>query len=91
MNNSGELLNEKRKLAEIEAFVEILEYGQDFKEVKIVGDWAFEWGLFFGKSRPLGGEIVRAKAKLFRVLRRDEEGDWKCARSIFHVDEMEKQ
>jgi ketosteroid isomerase-like protein len=68
--------------------VEILEYEQDFKEVKLVGDWAFEWGLFHGRSCPLGGEIVQTKAKLFRVLKRTEESGWKCARSIFHVDEM---
>ena len=141
MRDPGEILTEKQKLAEIEAFhltdmraaknkdietlfglwtedcvllapgmppvigkedmwkylqeqndaasdIEILEYVQDFKEVRIVGDWAFEWGLFFGKSRPLGGEIVQTEAKLFRVLKRTEGGDWKCARSIFHVDEM---
>jgi len=68
--------------------VEILEYVQDFKEVWIEGDWAFEWGLFFGRSRPMGGEIVRTQAKLFRVLKRTAEGEWKCARSIFHVDDM---
>lgn len=71
--------------------VEILEYVQDFKEVQIVEDWAFEWGLFYGRSRPVGGEIIETRAKLFRVLKWTAEAGWKCARSIFHVDELAEE
>jgi ketosteroid isomerase-like protein len=65
------------------AGVEILEYDQDFQEVTILGDWAFEWALFTGAARPAGEEIQTSRAKLFRVLRRQPDGTWKCARSIW--------
>lgn len=70
--------------------VEIIDYVQDFKEVQIVGEMAFEWCVFYGASRTTDGEIFRTKAKLFRILKRTGESEWKCARSIFHVDGIDK-
>ena len=71
--------------AEEENQYEILEYVHDFDEVKIVGDWAYEWGTFRGAYRPIeGGEIIRAKQRLFRILRRQSDGSWKVARAMWH-------
>jgi len=66
--------------------IEILEYEQDFMEVEISGNWAFEWGVFRGRARPRGGDVIQTRAKLFRILKRCEDGQWKCARSIWHDD-----
>ena len=64
---------------------EITEYVQEFEEVKILGDWAYEWGTFHGAYRPVsGGEIIRERARLFRILKRQPDGSWKCARAIWH-------
>jgi ketosteroid isomerase-like protein len=66
--------------------VEILQYDQDFQEIKIIDDWAFEWGLFKGSVRLADDTIVETRSKLFRVLRRQPDSTWKCARSIWHDD-----
>ena len=66
--------------------VEILTYEQDFKEVEIAGDWAFEWGIFRGAARPRSGDVIHTRAMLFRILKREADGQWKCARSIWHDD-----
>ena len=64
---------------------EITEYVHEFEEIKIIGDWAYEWGTFHGAYRPIsGGEEIRERARLFRVLRRQPDGSWKCARAIWH-------
>jgi ketosteroid isomerase-like protein len=66
--------------------VEILEYRQEFKEVTLAGEWAFEWGVFKGAAQPSGEDVQYTRAKLFRVLRRQPSGTWKVARSIWHDD-----
>ncbi len=66
--------------------VEILEYRQEFQEVTLAGEWAFEWGVFKGAARPAGEDVQYTRAKLFRVLRRHPSGIWKVARSIWHDD-----
>ncbi|UCE07639.1 MAG: SgcJ/EcaC family oxidoreductase, partial [bacterium] len=64
---------------------EITEYVQDFEEVKIIGDWAYEWATFHGTYHlKSGGPDLREKSRLFRILRRQTDGSWKVARSIWH-------
>ncbi len=69
--------------------VEILQYDQDFQEIQVINDWAFEWGLFRGSARLADDSIVETRSKLFRVLRRQPDSTWKCARSIWHDDAEE--
>jgi len=64
---------------------EITEYVHDFEEIEVLGDWAYEWGTFRGAYRPVsGGEEIRERARLFRILKRQPDGSWKCARAIWH-------
>ena len=63
----------------------ITEYVQHFEEVKIIGDWAFEWATFHGIFRhKSGGADLHERSRLFRVLRRQSDGSWKVARAIWH-------
>ncbi len=66
--------------------VEILEYRQEFQEVTLAGDWAFEWGVFKGAAQPAGEDVQYTRAKLFRVLQRQPDGTWRVSRSIWHDD-----
>jgi uncharacterized protein (TIGR02246 family) len=64
---------------------EIIEYDQNFEEVKIIGDWAYEWATFHGTYHlKSGGPNLYERSKLFRILRRQPDGSWKVARSIWH-------
>ncbi len=69
------------------AAIIVTEYVQDFQELLILGDTAFEWGTYHGASRPsAGGAEEASSGKLMRLLRRQPDGAWKVARSIWTVD-----
>jgi uncharacterized protein (TIGR02246 family) len=79
--------NSLLKLKEESRDIDIVEYNLTFNEVKVVGDWAFEWGTFTGTIRSkIGGESSESSGKLFRVLKRDADGSWKVARAMFNND-----
>jgi ketosteroid isomerase-like protein len=60
-----------------------VEYSVDFQEIMICGDYAFEWGVFRGSSRPRsGGETLNYSGKLMRILQRQPDGSWKMHRTM---------
>jgi uncharacterized protein (TIGR02246 family) len=66
---------------------EITKYEHDFKERRIIGDWAFEWGTYASAAIPLeGGDPLESSGKLLRILRRQQDGEWKVARAIWNID-----
>jgi uncharacterized protein (TIGR02246 family) len=67
--------------------VEVLDWVFDFEEIKVLGDYAFEWGTYRGSVRPrAGGEAVPSSGKLMRILQRQPDGSWKMYRTISTVD-----
>jgi uncharacterized protein (TIGR02246 family) len=59
----------------------------DMQEVKVVGDFAFQWGTYDYTARPsAGGEVVRVSGKIMRILQRQPDGSWKIYRGISTVD-----
>jgi uncharacterized protein (TIGR02246 family) len=67
---------------------EIRDYILSFNEVKVTGDWAFEWGTYSGTLAPeRGGESLRATGKVIRVLKKDADGSWRIARAMYNSDE----
>jgi uncharacterized protein (TIGR02246 family) len=67
--------------------VEILEYLLDFKEVKVLGDEAVEWGRISVTVRPRGAtSSFRSSGNLMRVLKRQSDGSWKVFRSVWNIE-----
>jgi uncharacterized protein (TIGR02246 family) len=65
----------------------INKYEHHWMEIKVIGDWAFEWGFFEAEAKMVaGGKVIRDHGKLFRLLKRQKDGSWKAARAIFHND-----
>jgi len=65
----------------------ITEYNQDFKEVKILGKYAYEWGTYCGKYKLKdNGKEITGSGKLMRILRLQADGSWKVHRTIWTVD-----
>jgi uncharacterized protein (TIGR02246 family) len=65
--------------------VEVLDYVLDFEEVKILGDYAFEWGTVRGAMRSRNdGEVEYATYKVMRILHKHSDGEWKVHRSIWN-------
>jgi uncharacterized protein (TIGR02246 family) len=68
--------------------VQITEYVFDFKEVRVIGNHAFEWARIRISSHPKGApSSMQASGNLLRVLRRQTDGSWKVARAIWNLDE----
>jgi uncharacterized protein (TIGR02246 family) len=79
--------NSLLRLKQASSDIDIVEYDLYFKEVKVTGDWAYEWGTFSGTVRPKGGgETSKSSGKLFRVLKREADGSWKVARTMSTYD-----
>jgi uncharacterized protein (TIGR02246 family) len=63
---------------------EVLEYELEFQEVKVLGDYAWEWGSITGSMRELAtGDISRSAFHVMRILRRQADGSWRVYRSIW--------
>lgn len=59
----------------------IIGYKPDIRDVRVVNDWAFEWGVFEAGFRESASKPVETMhGKLLRVLHRESSGDWKFAR-----------
>lgn len=79
--------NSLLRLKEESRDIDIVEYNLAFNEVKVIGEWAFEWGTFSATIRSKDeGEVSQSSGKLFRVLKRDADGSWKVARSMSNND-----
>jgi ketosteroid isomerase-like protein len=66
---------------------EPLEFVVDFEEIKVAGDYAFEWGTYRGSSRPrAGGATATYGGKLMRILQRQADGSWKMSRTMTTID-----
>jgi uncharacterized protein (TIGR02246 family) len=76
------------RLKEESRDLQIADYILSFNEVKIVGDWAFEWGSYSGTVKPVAkGDAIRTTGKVMRVLKKDSDGTWKVARAMYDSDD----
>jgi uncharacterized protein (TIGR02246 family) len=65
---------------------EVIDYVLDVQEVKVLGDYAFQWGAYRYSMRPRGGgETVQTSGKIMRILQRQPDGSWKIHRGMTTV------
>ena len=65
----------------------IIEYVQDFKEVEVLGDVAFDWGDFRGAESSPDGAVVSQRMRFMRILKRQADGSWKIYRTFWAAEE----
>ncbi len=65
---------------------DMLAYEENWQEVQVAGDFAFQWGTVSIRARQ-GGESRESAAvrNVMQVLRRQPDGDWKIARAIWNI------
>ncbi len=60
-----------------------LEYALELEEVKVLGDYAYEWGFFRSAMMPSqSGQVLESRGKLMRILRKQPDGSWRIHRTI---------
>jgi ketosteroid isomerase-like protein len=70
--------------------VEVLVYVLDFEEVKVLGDYAFEWGTIRGAMRSKDSdEIEHSSYNVMRILKKQADGQWKVHRTIWNDNSAE--
>lgn len=64
---------------------DVLAYSENWEEVRIVGDYAFQWGTITERVKPsLTAAETTSAAHAMRVLARQPDGSWKIARFIWN-------
>ena len=69
----------------IEREPEILELVQDWEEVRLLGDFAYEQGIVRYAVRDANGVVIRETQRLMRLLRRQPDGAWRVLRAMWHA------
>ncbi len=64
---------------------EILELLQDWQEVRLLGEFAYEHGIVRYAVRDTSGAIIRETQRLVRLLRRQPDGQWRVLRAMWHA------
>jgi len=79
--NAKKLEDEVTKLKS----TQVLAFDEQWQEVRIAGDWAYEWGTMSGRLQPFaGGKETDYRLNVMRILNRQADGTWKIARSIYN-------
>ena len=65
---------------------DILAYEENWQEVQVVGDYAYEWGTINIRAMQEGEKRESAALRnVMQVLRRQPDGDWKISRAIWNI------
>ena len=63
---------------------EMLAYDEQWNEVMVVGEYAYQWGtVSYRMKPPTGGEFGGA-VHAVRILKREEDGYWRVARAMWN-------
>ncbi|MGH9521141.1 MAG: YybH family protein [Terriglobales bacterium] len=79
--NRAYLEAERKALAN----VDILGYNQEWNEVRMLGDYAYEWGVIHERQRAVNAQQETAiEYNIMRVLKRQPSGSWRIYRQIWN-------
>lgn len=62
----------------------ILEYDEEYEELKILAGYAYEWGTIRCSYMMADGERQNLRFKVLRILQRQEDGEWKVHRAMWN-------
>lgn len=65
--------------------VDVLGYEQSWNEVRLLGDYAYEWGVVNERFQPAAtNKELDLSYNVFRVLKREPSGSWRIYREIWN-------
>lgn len=62
----------------------ILELEQNWDELKLFGDFAYERGVVHYAICDPNGKVIKETQQLMRILRRQRDGSWRVYRAMWH-------
>jgi ketosteroid isomerase-like protein len=62
----------------------MLAYDEQWNEVMVVGDYAYQWGVVSYRMQPPTGSEIGGAVHALRILKREEDGYWRVARAIWN-------
>lgn len=63
---------------------DLLAYDEQWNEVMVVGEYAYQWGTVSYRLKPPTGSEIGGAVHAVRILRREEDGAWRVSRAIWN-------
>jgi len=63
---------------------DMLAYNEEWNEVMVVGEYAYQWGTVSFRMKPPTGNEIGGAVHALRILKREEDGEWRVARAMWN-------
>jgi ketosteroid isomerase-like protein len=63
---------------------DMLAYDEQWSEVMVVGEYAYQWGAVSYRMKPVTGGEFGGTVHAMRILKREEDGGWRVARAMWN-------
>ncbi len=63
---------------------DMLAYDEQWDEVMVVGEYAYQWGTVSFRMKPPTGNEIGGTVHAVRILKREEDGYWRVGRAIWN-------
>ena len=63
---------------------DMLAYNEEWNEVMVVGEYAYQWGTVSYRIKPPTGSEIGGAVRAVRILKREEDGEWRVARAMWN-------
>jgi len=67
---------------------DMLAYDEEWSEVMVVGEYAYQWGTVSYRMKPPTGSEFGGAVHTMRILKREEDGGWRVARAMWNEAPM---
>jgi len=58
----------------------------DFREIQLMGDWAYEWGLEHQVLQPPDGKpVIEGRGNILLILHKNAQGEWKIKQEMWNA------
>lgn len=69
---------------------DMLAYEQEWNEVMVIGEYAYQWGKARYRMKPPTGSEIGGTVHAVRILKREDDGYWRVARAIWNESPAEQ-
>jgi ketosteroid isomerase-like protein len=63
---------------------DMLAYDEEWNEVMVTGEYAYQWGTVSYRMKPPTGSEIGGSVHAMRILKREDDGYWRVARAMWN-------